>query len=87
VSKKSKFEGKSCWICKRPYKLGLRFVEHHLSYEKEGGEDITVVLCQPCHDWLHFCGRRHPVLKEFPRGQRVWYFIRRANLMYEEHGL
>ena len=46
----SKFtDGDRCAICDKPWKKGLKYQRHHVSYEK----DITVILCYTCHALLH----------------------------------
>ena len=55
----SKFkDGDVCAICSKEWRKGLKFQNHHVSYEK----DITVILCYGCHSLLHGSARtyRHP---------------------------
>jgi hypothetical protein len=58
----SYFSGKCCEICGLPYRKGLRFINHHITYSPA----VLAVLCAKCHLGWHMAGPvwKHPFIVE-----------------------
>ena len=47
----SKFtDGDRCAICNKPWVAGVLFANHHVQHIPT---EITVIVCNSCHSWMH----------------------------------
>jgi len=78
----SKFKaGDKCCICDSKWVEGKRFINHHVDYEN----DVTKIVCQPCHNWLHASGKifKHPLKTKFGKDKAPYEFAKGVVRMYK----
>ena len=80
--------GKRCWICGKELNFegakkrkGASWARHHISY----AEDKTILVCVPCHMWLHGQMRvyKHVIKEKYPTDIAPYVFAKRVVDVYE----